>query len=299
MARRMVALRRGAQRAELDLLGGRVVSYRVAGQEVLAHEGPPEAYRGSLLVPWPNRVALGRWHWNGEALQLPINDQPSGNALHGLVAHATFRVESLSQERARLSHDLAPSPGYPFALQVVATYALTDAGLACQLEALATGDTPTPLALGVHPYLLTRGSVDDVELSVPAEQLLEVDRLWEEQDRVAVGGTGLDLRSGRLIGDQEIDACWTAVQRGVDGRVRCRLGLPGGDEVVVWAGSTARYVVVYTSHTLSGALRRTSIAIEPQTGPPNALRSGTDLDVLRPGESLALDWGLQPSWLSV
>jgi aldose 1-epimerase len=284
----------------LDPTGGRVVSYLVGGKEVLAAEShsATSTYRSALLAPWPNRVAHGRWHWEGEDLQLPVNEQPPGNALHGLVAFAPFEVTELGDHRARMVHDLDSTAGYPFPLRVEASYALTDGGLECQLAAVASGDRPTPVALGVHPYLSTRGPVDDVELCVPGDQLVQVDARWEQLGHLDVSRTGLDLREGRRIGDQDIDACWTDLRRDADGRVHCRVVLPDGDAVAVWGGSTARYVVAYTSHTLPGELRRTSLAVEPCTAPANALRSGADLDVLVPGESLALEWGLRPSWLS-
>ena len=40
---------------------------------------------------------------------------------------------------------------------------------------------------------------------------------------------------------------------------------------------------------------RRSIAIEPQTCPPNALQTG-EIDVLQPGEDLTLEWGYRTCW---
>ncbi|GGU84357.1 hypothetical protein GCM10010498_48060 [Streptomyces cavourensis] len=40
------------------------------------------------------------------------------------------------------------------------------------------------------------------------------------------------------------------------------------------------------------ASRRRGIGVEPMTGPPNALGSGTDLIRLAPGESYAGAWGV-------
>ena len=41
--------------------------------------------------------------------------------------------------------------------------------------------------------------------------------------------------------------------------------------------------MVYSGDTLDPGARRQSLAVEPMTCPPDALRSGTDLIVLRPG----------------
>lgn len=293
-----IELRHGGQEASVDLDGGRLTSYRVGGREVVAAEpdSPPASYRSSLLAPWPNRVAGGGWTWEGEGLLLPVNEHALGTALHGLVAFARFQLVAADERSARVRYDLAPSPGYPFRLRVEASYALADDGLRCTLEAEATGDCRTPVGLGVHPYLRCRGAVDDVVLTLPASRLVQGDEQWAERSRPPVAGTEDDFRSGRPVGDREIDACWTDLSR-VGGRVRCAVRFPDGDQVEVWGGATTRYLVVFTAHTLPGDLRRASIAVEPNTAPANAFRSGTDLDVLEPGERLVLDWGLTASWL--
>ena len=42
------------------------------------------------------------------------------------------------------------------------------------------------------------------------------------------------------------------------------------------------------------ARRRTAVALEPMTCPPDAFRSGTDLVALEPGEEWQGAWGLRP-----
>jgi aldose 1-epimerase len=48
---------------------------------------------------------------------------------------------------------------------------------------------------------------------------------------------------------------------------------------------------VFTGDTLAPERRRQGLAIEPMTCPPNAFRTGTDLIVLQPDESVELEWG--------
>jgi aldose 1-epimerase len=289
----------GGQTASLSTLGGRVLGYEVAGRTVIEGSETPESllYRSSLLVPWPNRVTAGRWEWRGVDLQLPVNEQPLGTALHGLVAYAHFSVAHQTATTAAFVHELERSPGYPFSLSVEAEYSLTGEGLECVLRARNTGDDDAPVALGVHPYLFTRGPVDDVTLRLPAEMLLLGSPTWDEIGRREVGTTDLDFREPRPVGSAAIDACWTDVIRDADGRVTSTVGFPGGDSVDVWGGATCRYLVVYNGDTLPGDAHRRSIAVEPCTAPANALRSGTDLDVLAPGSALELRWGVSPSWL--
>ena len=286
------------QAAQVTTRGGRVVSYVAGGTEVLATGVPEEAYAGALLAPWPNRVANGTWIWAGQELQLAVNEPERRCALHGLVAAREFTVVDRQSDRVAVRFALGASAGYPFELCVEATYQLTEQGLECSLSATNETQVRVPVALGVHPYLDARGLVDDCVLTIPADQVVHGDAQWTEIGRPRVDSTSWDLRNGRRVGTEAIDACWTDLTPDRDGRVTSRLGFANGESVAVWGGDTTRYVVVYNSDTLAGELRRRSIAIEPNTAPANALRSGIDLDELGPGESLRLEWGLSPSWLA-
>lgn len=271
-------LEHGDQTAVVCALGGRLRSYRVGAREVLAGEENPElfAFRGSLLAPWPNRVVGGRWTWDGVEHQLPVNDHVAQASLHGLVYDLVFALEGSTGDSVSLLLALEPSPGYPFPLLLRVTYSLSDAGMACSLSAVNTGSVPAPVGLGVHPYIAA--DVDNALLRLPASTLLDTDSVWRETGRSPVGE--LDFRDGGRVGDTCIDAAFT--------------GLSGNEAWVndvrlAW-GPSARWLVVYTGHTLPHADHRRSIAVEPQTCPPNALQTG-EIDVVAPGNTLTLEWG--------
>jgi len=295
MAERNVELARDGQRATVSLEGGRLASYNVSRQELLAnHQDPagPNAYCASLLAPWPNRIADGRWEWEGEAYQLEVNDIAAKSALHGLVSKSPFVVETQSSEHVLLSHRLAPTPGYPFRLEVRAFYHLDGAGLTCYLEAENLDERPAPVGLGVHPYIAAPERVDEVVLTLPARTRPVLDKQWREIGRRSVGEAGCDFRGPRPLGNLTLDAAFTDLVRTVDDRVEVVFALPGGPEVILWSGSTCCWLVVYTGDTLPPAERRRSIAVEPMTCGANAFVTGKDLDVLAPGAALRLDWGL-------
>jgi aldose 1-epimerase len=295
-----VELALGDQRVVVTSAGARVLTYVVADRAVLDGReiGAARAWRSSLLAPWPNRVAHSRWSWRGHPLQLPLNEPNPGTALHGLVAEREFRVADVGATQASFRLGLCPQAGYPFTLQFDATYRLTQDGLCCSLSALNTGTGDAPVALGVHPYVAVPGSVDDLELRVPARAVLVMDRWYQTNARLSVAGSGLDYSQPRRLGTQVLDTCWGDVAQDADGRSEAYVRLPSGDHVTIWGGPTARYWLVYTGDTLLGDARRRSVALEPCTAPPNALRSGVDLDILRPGQELELTWGVSPSWLT-
>ncbi|HEY0773852.1 MAG TPA: galactose mutarotase, partial [Nocardioidaceae bacterium] len=65
-------------------------------------------YRGALLAPWPNRVVDGRYHVDGEPLQLDLSEPGRGHAIHGLVAWERFDVAETSPSSATLTHRIVP-----------------------------------------------------------------------------------------------------------------------------------------------------------------------------------------------
>src|SRR5947199_63099 len=48
--------------------------------------------RGQVLAPWPNRLAGARYDWDGNELQLPVNEVATDSAIHGLVRWTNWRA---------------------------------------------------------------------------------------------------------------------------------------------------------------------------------------------------------------
>jgi aldose 1-epimerase len=158
---------------ELAAAANRVVVVEVGGgirewDGVLLGYGAGEmcsSGRGQILAPWPNRLAQGRYDWDGEKLQLPLDEVGSGSAIHGLVRWASWRAVEREQARVVLEHVLHPQPGYPFALRLRVDYRLGGSGLTVRTEAENVGARPCPFGAGHHPYVLApSGRVDDLVL---------------------------------------------------------------------------------------------------------------------------------------
>ncbi len=123
------------------------------------------AGRGQVLAPWPNRLAEGRYEWDGAELQLPVNEVTNGSAIHGLVRWASWRAVEQEPSRVVLEHVLHPQPGYPFALRLRVEYRLAESGLAVRTEAENLGNRAAPFGAGHHPYVIAAtGRVDDLLL---------------------------------------------------------------------------------------------------------------------------------------
>jgi aldose 1-epimerase len=123
------------------------------------------AGRGQLLAPWPNRLAAGRYEWEGMELQLPVNEVSTGSAIHGLVRWSSWGALERTSTHVLLEHVLHPQPGYPFALRLRVGYRLAETGLAVRTEAENVGERACPFGVGHHPYVLApTGRVDDLVL---------------------------------------------------------------------------------------------------------------------------------------
>ena len=61
----------------------------------------------------------------------------------------------------------------------------------------------------------------------------------------------------------------------------------------LWADAGYRWLQVFTGDALEPTRRRTALAVEPMTCPPNAFVSGEDLLVLPPGDAVSCRWGIR------
>lgn len=224
-------------------VGGRVASIVVEGLELLVTTGDRTTEWGCyVMAPFAGRVRNGRFRFNGTEYQLPRNLAP--HAIHGTVYDRPWRVERTDRNRALLSCDLGPDWPWPGA--VAHELVLGDDGLDLRLE-VSTDAEPFPASCGWHPWWRRRLS-----------------------------------RGGPLTLDVEAESMWV---RGAD-------GIPTGDLVsppppgpwddcmtdlkepprLVWEGALAVTVESSCDDLVVFDQPTHAICVEPQTGPPDALR---------------------------
>jgi len=293
---RQLELRFGDQRAVVVEVGAGLRSYSVDGRELLDGYGPDgmaSAGRGQVLMPWPNRIADGRYAFGGATHQVPLNEPEERNAIHGLVRWAPWRtVDDVEADRIALEYTLHPQPGYPFSLALRLEYSLSAAGLRVASTATNVGSSACPFGSGAHPYLtLGTETVDPVELKAPGKTVLLLDARGIPVGAEPVAGTEYDFREPRPIGATRFDHAFTDLERGGDGLARVQLR-HDHRRLTLWLGESYRYVQLFTGDAVPGVNRR-SLAVEPMTCAPNAFRSGDGLVVLEPGDSAAAAWGIE------
>jgi aldose 1-epimerase len=287
----------GSQRATVVEVGGGIRELYM-GERAVLEPYPLEAIcdggHGAPLIPWPNRLADGRYSFDGADFQLELSEPARHNAIHGLTRWRNWRAREHESDRVVMGHRLHPSPGYPFALDLSIVYELSEGGLSVCTTATNLGEKPCPYGTGQHPYLSPgTGPIDACTLRLRAATRLTV----EETHMVPAGsepvaGTELDFNHGTLLGAARVDAAFTDLERDPDGRAVVALTGADGGCVSLWLQAPYRFVQLYTGDQLAPARRRTGLAVEPMTCASNAFQSGEGLLRLAPGESVSATWGV-------
>ncbi|CAB4694722.1 MAG: aldose epimerase [Actinobacteria bacterium] len=262
-----------------------------------AEDALPDACRGQLLMPWPNRIRDGRYTFAGTEQQLPLTEPSRANASHGLVRWATWAVEEHTSHSVSLTCRVMAQSGYPWTLDLEIVYDLSADGLTVTQSATNLAATAAPYATGAHPYLCVGdGLVDDLELTFPGalRHLTDPERLLPTGTE-AVDGTAYDFRVARPLRGTELNHTFSELVRDDAGVATTELRDPRtGQGVTLWVDAQHHCLLLYTADDRPGIARR-AIAVEPMSAPPDAFNSGLHLTTLSPGEQHTASWGIRAS----
>jgi aldose 1-epimerase len=282
-------IRSGTCSATVVSVGGGLREFLCDGVAALLGYGEAEMCHGGigqLLIPWPNRIADGRYTFEGGERQLPLSEPARHNASHGLVRWVEWQRVDGGPDHVVVAHRLHGQPGYPHQLDLTARYTVSAEGLAVEVTAVNVGASPAPYGFGAHPYLTVGRRLDECELSFTAGHRLDVDpdRLLP-RDLLDVAGSPYDFSTPRLLGDLTIDYAFTGLApaadaAGADRTWTVRLTDPESGRTTALSSDTP-WVQLFTADPLD----RSALAVEPMTCPPNAFATGTDLITLKPGET--------------
>jgi aldose 1-epimerase len=290
---------RGDQRATIVEVGGGVREY-VHGERDVLHPYSLEAVcdgaHGTPLIPWPNRLADGRYTFDGDEHQVALTEPEKDNAIHGFLRWRNWEAVERAEDRVVMATRLHPNDRWPFMLDVSVVYALGDSGLTVETTARNLGTGPCPYACGQHPYLSPGpgAKVDECRLELKAATRIDTDP--ERQlptGTEPVAGTEYDFRRARRIGSLELDYAFTDLERDGEGRAWVRLRCPDGHTVELWSDSAYPVTEIYTADTLAPERRRAGLGAEPMSAPPNALATGELIVRLEPGEEHVALWGVR------
>lgn len=248
-------------------------------------------YKGVFLFPFPNRLKDGKWKYNGQTLQFPINEKARNNALHGFLFDAKFEIEETSASVEMASVLLRYRPKsipkyYPFDYQMEIEYILTEGqGLAVKTKVQNINKIDLPYGLGFHPYFKTGSSINDLIFQMADVKSLDVD------SQMIPNGAKTNFRlfdNPQIIGETSLDTCFEILKPDIF-KVHI-LDTEKKLKFTVWQESGIDglgYLQIYTPP------HRKSIAIEPMTSKANALQDQSpDLQILEAGNAQTYLWGI-------
>jgi len=287
----------GDQRAVVVEVGGGVREYRVGMRDVLDPypvDQMCDGAHGTPLVPWPNRLADGRYSFDGIDYQVALTEPSKHNAIHGFLRWRNWELLDRAESRVVVGYVLRPLQGYPFCIDVAVSYQLDDEGLRVETTATNSGVQAAPWAFGAHPYLSAGvGHIDGCTLEFAAATRIETNERQLPVGEAPVAGSVYDFSTPRTVRDLKIDYAFTGVCRDGDGRAWVKLTGQDGRRAQLWCDETFPFVELYTGDTLQPHRRRLGLGVEPMTAPPNAFASGQQVRRLEPGESTTHAGGAQ------
>ncbi len=277
--------------AIVNVRGAELISLQFRGRHVVVPgdvNQPNSAYRGSVLAPWPNRLADGRYRYDGVDYQVDINEPSRQTALHGLVYEVPWTVVSHSADSCELTCVIDDSVSYPSKLELSINYSLAINGLTIELTAHNQGSRTAPYGCSIHPYLVAgTDALDEWTLSLGCDQVQHVDGERLLPTRVGhVSGTLFDFCAARPIGSTEIDNAFR--NDGINRMLHLRSTMGTGVEME-WSDDCV-WVQLHTADRPGLGHHRAGLAVEPMTCPPDALNSGVDLVHLVPDASHKTVW---------
>lgn len=293
----------GTEALLVPSLGGNLISLTNRGEELLRR--PPDAatlrerpggWGVPVLMP-PNRIAGGRFQFNGREYQLELTDREGPNHIHGFALRRPWRVgatETLTGATATLIFAAEDHPDviaqfpHPFVLSV--TYTLAGQTLHCSPTITNHGAEPMPFGLGFHPYFLAP-EANHPEIRFTAAKRWETEN-WLPTGRFMPALGPYDLSTWQQLHAVKRGEGYVAKGSDPDGWSRFELADRAAGRIL-----TLRAAPAYRHWVLFNGFAG-SVSPEPYTCMTNAFnldlpREVSGMAVLGPGESHpAGDWTL-------
>ena len=251
-------------------------------------ETPEQALRDALvrqtccypLIPYSNRIAHGRFSFEGVEYRLALNFGDHPHSSHGNAWQNPWQVVEVDDARCRLVllHQLDgdEAKGWPFAYRAEQIFELSPDALTLTLSLENEDHRAMPAGLGLHPFFPKRPGV---RLQFAAERVYSNGEDALPRDSIPVP-ENWNYRTMRALGDPHVDNCFA----GWDGTARIAY-TQEKIALSIEADPLFGHLVVYVP------TGRDFFAIEPVSHMNDAISrpdpSRHGLKVLRPGERLS------------
>lgn len=256
-------------------LGGAVTAFRHGATPLFRptpdHAAPGPAGAAFALAPFPNRIAYGRFAFDGEQIALPADPDGAPHALHGEAWRAAWRVDA--RDAAAVEFVAPPPRAWPWRYDLRQRLALAPDGLDVTLTLRNEDTRAMPAGLGWHPAFARRAACH-VRLDASGYLPTGPDNLPLDEAPLPPRWTFATGCDGAAIAP--IDHCLT----GWDGRatlvwpdIALTLSAPGCSFLQAYAPADGDF-----------------LCLEPQTCAPDAVNrdAAFGLRRLAPGETMTL-----------
>jgi aldose 1-epimerase len=197
--------------------------------------GDPHAMGCFPLLPYGNRIALGRFHWAGADYSLTPNFGDHPHTIHGIGWQRSWTVEEADGRSVTMALAHRADASWPFAFDAKLAYVLSETTLKVWIELTNRHTGPAPAGIGIHPYF-------------PKEFAPTL--RFTASGAWAIGADSLPLRHGppprdwqhhepRAVSESRLDNCFT----GWDGSAKIDAG-PAS--VLIEASSVFGQLQVFT-----------------------------------------------------
>lgn len=190
--------------------GGAIDWLRPASAESIAARDPL-GMASFPLVPFSNRIRVGRFAFQGREVALPLNFLPERHAIHGQGWQIPWTVVGLEEDTATIAYSHKPGE-WPWPYTAEQTFTLGDGGMSLMMTLTNNGDSPMPAGLGPHPYFVR---TPRARITAP------VDRMWVSDDEVmptelVTPPPGCDPNAGIVAAEVAMDNTFTGWGHRVD-----------------------------------------------------------------------------------
>lgn len=262
-----LASENGNSIAEFSVFGGSVTNLSLFENILIPRPGiedPVSSVFGSILAPWPNRLADGSFELDGNHSFGPLDDDSNLN--HGLLLRTPLEYEL--EESAMTFHHRFSSSDYGFDIDFAFGYRLTEQGLEAWATAENIGVHRAPFAVGFHPYFKIPGKST---LKASVTKAFQTDSRMLPVSETEVSGLELDLPDVTQLDNGFYGKNWT-------------LTLVGEEFGFEITQQNLDHLMLYRPSPSLFEDGSEGIAIEPQSAPANAFNFEISEHILLPGE---------------
>ena len=239
-------------------------------------------FESSLLFPFPNRLAEGKYTFENQHYQFPLNDFGRPNALHGLIHDKNFRLIEKKEDFLKFEYQYdGEETYYPFPFRINISYRLKESELELSTTIKNIGTGNMPCGYGWHPYFDIELSQSSCKLKMPNANKIAVD------DNMIPTGKEVEnkeFKEFQSVFEKRLDTCYR-LERMAE-RSSVFLNYPDLGTMEVWQDTNCPFIQIFKPN-------EKVIAIEPMTCGIDAFNSKEGLKILGSREEWTIKMGLR------